>query len=287
MNSMSQNRNYHISLSDASRAVLQFFHDNLNGGNIQFGDVIRGTAREAKKLGFAELKFDDGSDFLNHEYAHVRTYILSIVWRFITQGLIVPGHPGDQNSSWPWLTITEYGKKSFKETAIITPFDPDGYIQHFEKIAQPSQIVKLYLTEALQCFISSCFIAATAMLGNVSEAILLEIMDKFRGCLKNPKEYERKVIQLKFIKQKWDAFSKYLATHRTSILQADNSLESALDQYIPNISTVIRLSRNDTGHPTGRNFDRDETEALFYLFPHYYKAAYSLIRLCQSGGMKL
>jgi hypothetical protein len=43
------------------------------------------------------------------------------------------------------------------------------------------------------------------------------------------------------------------------------------------IFDLIRKTRNEAGHPTGRALEREEAFALLQLFPSYCKAAYDVI----------
>lgn len=54
-------------------------------------------------------------------------------------------------------------------------------------------------------------------------------------------------------------------------------LESVLTQQINGIYDLIRRTRNDAGHPTGKRMERDETHALLLLFPTYCKTVHELM----------
>jgi len=54
-------------------------------------------------------------------------------------------------------------------------------------------------------------------------------------------------------------------------------LGSVLTQHIDAIYDLIRRTRNDAGHPTGKRMERDETHALLLLFPTYCKTVHDLM----------
>ncbi|MFH1653362.1 MAG: hypothetical protein ABIE74_04825 [Pseudomonadota bacterium] len=264
--------------SDTHKAVFLFFQKALQRSEqLQFGNVLRGTALCAQELGFIRCQFDDGSDFLNREYRKESEFVLQIVWSLITQGLLMPGIPGNQNDSWPWLTITEYGSQCF-QNGIVTPYDPDGYVANIKNDTNLSEKAELYLTEALHCFRSGCYIATMTMLGNVSETIILELMAAFSKKVSTYDSYERKVLKPNLIHKKWEGFSNYLQAHKGTILNDNGALRDAIEHHIPGIFLLIKTSRNSAGHPTGSKFTRTEVEGYFNLMPYYCRATYELIR---------
>jgi hypothetical protein len=50
-----------------------------------------------------------------------------------------------------------------------------------------------------------------------------------------------------------------------------------LTQHIDGIYDLIRRTRNDAGHPTGKRMERSETHALLLLFPTYCETADKLM----------
>lgn len=54
-------------------------------------------------------------------------------------------------------------------------------------------------------------------------------------------------------------------------------IQSVLTQQIDGIYDLIRRTRNEAGHPTGRRMERDETHALLLLFPTYCKTVHELM----------
>jgi len=269
--------------TDTFKAVFRYFKEALNQSHqLQFNDVIRGTARCAQELGFIECRLQDGSDFLNPEYANESQQVLQITWSFIVQGLIVPGNPRDPNASWPWLTITEYGKESF-EKDMISPYDSDGYVEALKP--DISANTEIYLLEALKCFKADCYIATMAMLGSAGESIILELFDAYGHSIKDRSKkdsYDKKVLKPRLIHQKWNEFYRHLSSHKSSLVSQDGSMNEAIEHYIPSIFNIIRSSRNESGHPTGKRFSREEVEGYFDLFPYYCKSTHGFIKFLKS-----
>jgi hypothetical protein len=90
--------------------------------------------------------------------------INEVIWSLIVQGVLVPGL-NDANLNWPFLRLSEYGKRCVAEERIL-PHDPDGYLREFHKAvpsADPS--ISEYLEESLQCYLRGLNKASAVMLG--------------------------------------------------------------------------------------------------------------------------
>ena len=59
-------------------------------------------------------------------------------------------------------------------------------------------------------------------------------------------------------------------------LECTQETEAVLTQHIDGIYDLIRRTRNEAGHPTGKRMERYETHALLLLFPTYCKTVHNL-----------
>ena len=54
-------------------------------------------------------------------------------------------------------------------------------------------------------------------------------------------------------------------------------LKENLDLDLNAIFGMLRIHRNEAGHPTGKRLSREQAYASLAIFPHYIKHLYSLI----------
>ena len=138
------------------------------------------------------------------------------------------------------------------------PDDRNSYMQRLLKDAPAtSATVQQYLLEALQTYEQECYLASAVMLGGAAEETTLEVAASFvkwRG-----KEAENLATILDNLRQfyvyKLQEFEKRLRVARREIPQefAEN-----LELQITAVLQLIRVTRNDAGHPTGRRIDRTD-----------------------------
>ena len=76
---------------------------------------------------------------------------------------------------------------------------------------------------------------------------------------------------------------KQLIPHiKTLTLPIKDGLELLLD----GVFTIIRINRNEAGHPTGKRFDRLNVLGLFSVFPLYCEKVSQLIEHLRSEPLK-
>ena len=92
----------------------------------------------------------------------------------------------DSNQSWPFLRLTEYGRKCIEEDRIL-PHDPDGFLRDFHReVPSADSTVVEYLTEALQCYIHGLHRSAAVMLGGASEQAVLLLIESCANSIADP-----------------------------------------------------------------------------------------------------
>jgi len=199
-----------------------------------------------------------------------------ILWELLIQGVIAPGF-NSSNLNLPFMHVTEYGKRCLQANSIL-PHDPDGYLERLERlVGQPlDSTVQTYIQEGLLTFLGGHYLAATVMLGVASEQCADLLIEAYSTAIANPSQraaFEKKVKQAgRSVKNRFDILRDELLR-----LNLPSELKDALDIQLSGIFTLIRYSRNDAGHPTGRIVDRDMTHGNLLLFPQYCKRVYELI----------
>jgi hypothetical protein len=175
----------------------------------------------------------------------------SLIARELAYVALSAGSPGD----WR-LHLTERGYAIVRDQQ-INPDDPAGYIERIVKQApSTTDTVKLYLREALKTYVDRSYLASAVMLGVAAEATMLETAtayvrwagpagEKLKSELENPR---------RFYVFKLEEFQKRLSVEKPKF---PPEIGDNLDLDVTSVLQLIRLTRNDAGHPTGRVIDRD------------------------------
>ncbi len=235
--------------------------------DMQFG----GIANEVEGLARKNGHLDKTVSLSPQETGLVRQEL----WRLIIGGVLVPGH-GDGGSSWPYVSFSEYGEKVILQQE-FSPYDPTGYVAQLKvEISNLDSIVLFYLQEALSAFRANLFVASTVMLGVASERLLDMLLGAFTGALASSIErsqFNEKTMGRQ-LSQRYEELRKRIDPKRS---QLPLDMGDNLVTYLGGVFTIIRLFRNDSGHPTGRTIQRDEAYANLYVFARYCKYMSQLV----------
>ena len=172
--------------------------------------------------------------------------ILEIFWDLFRQGVITLGLDS-ANPGWPWFrlsrfgqTVKQQGQTRFHDTAsyvsMIKGYDPDL-----------SDQTLMYLEEAAASFYAECLLSASVMLGVAAEAEFLRLVEiaaksATYGAIFAPVDKE------KFIRQK---IRKFQAAIAPIVKTLPSECTEELDTNLSMIQAVLRIARNDAGHPSG------------------------------------
>jgi hypothetical protein len=135
------------------------------------------------------------------------------------------------------------------------PRDITGYLRRLRQHSPPVDTVAIkYMEEALRAFNARCYLATSVMLGVASERVVLglaqSVVDargdqakKLRDALENPRTSQA---------TRFTELRKQLEPLRT---QLPSGLADTLT--LDAIADLLRLTRNEAGHPTGTAVDED------------------------------
>jgi hypothetical protein len=202
--------------------------------------------------------------------------VREIIWEFLIQGIIAPGM-NSSNLDFPFVHVTDYGISCLGAGNIL-PHDPDGYIERLIEIIESEidEIVLTYVVESLQTFLGGHYLASAVMLGVSSERLIDILIDSFLTSLDDPDakaKFERSLSKAgRSVKRRFDAIRKELLS-----MKLPPEIADALDIQISGVFTLIRYGRNDAGHPTGSEVDRDVVHGNLLLFPGYCQRVYGLL----------
>ena len=185
-------------------------------------------------------------------------------WGLVADGLVMPGSRNGQGNSLPWVTITDYGIQCVEEGRRL-PIDDVGFIEEMD-LGQVDEVIRLYVEEAVSSFSARNYLASSVMAGGAMERTILVLTEQYENKLATAKRstYKKDVLSQERIKTRFDKFLSFLES--TGIKKAlPRATQETLDSTFPAIVNFIRITRNEVGHPTGREISRDEAESMIYL----------------------
>lgn len=202
--------------------------------------------------------------------------IREVIQELINNNMIFPGTAGNHGSTYPWLTVTEYGKKCLREDNEL-PYDPEGYIQALQQqIPDLDEVTLAYVSEAITSYNKRCLLASIITLGVASENLILNLIDSFALSIQDTtkKQAFLKKIQDKNITKKYKVFIDEINQYRNAL---PTKMRTDITTILDGTFNLIRINRNDAGHPTERRFNEKIVYANLQIFAEYAKFIHSLM----------
>jgi hypothetical protein len=202
--------------------------------------------------------------------------VLEIIWDLIIEGIIRPGLGDASNHDFPWIHVTEWGTKVLSNGP-QTPYDPDRYLDRLSKdVPSLDRVILTYLTESLHTFRIGSLLSSTITLGCAAEKAILMLIGVYGDTLpKTQSEKFKANTKGKMIKRQFDEFRKMLESELRARLPRE--LDDGLDIELTALFDFIRNQRNDAGHPTGKQVERERAYANLQVFPVYLRKVYALM----------
>jgi len=76
---------------------------------------------------------------------------LDELWGLIIEGVVVPGWDDDGNGAWPFLRVTEYGKRCV-ESGEVTPHDPEGFLDALGRVRPLDAVEQRFVRQSLDAY---------------------------------------------------------------------------------------------------------------------------------------
>lgn len=201
--------------------------------------------------------------------------IMEGVWSLIAQGLAYIDYFQSAVENWS-LHITANGRAVLSDQG-INPDDPAGFIQRLNReVPDLNEIAESYVCEAVSAYNARLYRASAVMLGVASEAAVLEIAPLLGKILQGT-EAQKYIQTVNTSKQnyiaKFETFRKKLEAKKGSL---PSELTDSLDLTMNSVSDLLRVYRNDAGHPTGKIVDREDCFIHLQMFVRYAKKLYAI-----------
>jgi hypothetical protein len=193
------------------------------------------------------------------------------LWGLVGEGLVYLDPAGQARASsqdnWEWRLST-VGVQAAAGGS-WEPRDQDGYLRRLRReVRHLDPIVDQYAEEALRAFNARCYLAASVMLGVASERAFLNLANavavalgpdatKLTATLANPRASQH----TKFVE-----FRKVVEPRRA---QLPHDLADTLT--LDAVGELLRITRNEAGHPTGASIDEDAARTHLLIAGGYLK----------------
>ena len=201
-----------------------------------------------------------------------------VVHELLGVGVIVTGYSLSE-ASLPWIEITDYGFSCLDAGGIV-PHDSKTYLSDLgAAVPDLDSIAERYLHESLECFRRGCLMSCTVMLGGAAEKTFILLVETLGKAIQDPAakaDFEKQAVNEWRLKSKFTRFQREM--ERVQKLPSfPKDLREDLDIKLNGIFSLIRRSRNDVGHPSGKTVSKEDAHGLLLLFPGYCKTAYELM----------
>lgn len=194
----------------------------------------------------------------------------------IADGLIFIDFEQESPGNWD-LVLAKKGQHIIDSGDEFSPYDPDGYLARLKKtIPELDETITIYASESLRSFNADCYLSTLVMLGVASEKAFLLLSEAFAKWL--PDGQSEKFLSIlqdprQNIFAKFSEFRKRIEPCKPKLPAefADNmalTLDSVFD--------LIRVYRNESGHPTGKRVDKGDAFITLQMFATYLQKIFSL-----------
>lgn len=204
---------------------------------------------------------------------------LEVMWGLFREGLVIL-YPigGSYNDlfSFEWA-ISEKGRRYPSTQGQFEPDDPEGYLELLrQKLPEIDQIALRYIEESLTAYSADCNLAATVMLGGASERVFQLVGEAFVRTI--PQGEQNAFVKIFANKgasysQKLSEFRKQMESRRKGL---SGPLRDAIDPALNGVVELLRIDRNEAGHPTGAVITPEQVRLSLRVGAHYMEMMYLL-----------
>jgi hypothetical protein len=228
---------------------------------------IRGRVLRALAVERADTRFGE-SYFVSRMATELHCpprQVMETLWALVGDGLVYldTAGQGSGTSNW-WWQLSSTGR-SATSGGSWEPRDVEGYLQRLRAHRPAVDDVAIrYVEEALRAFNARCYMASSVMLGVASERVVNDLGYALADRLGT----------------KATKLSKLLSslTSRTAA-QFDETRKLLVQMDLPDgltdtltldaVADLLRISRNNAGHPTGAIVDEDTAHTHLQMAARY------------------
>lgn len=210
----------------------------------------------------------------NQLHPNDANFVLEVVWDLFRQGVITLGL-NTANPGWPFLRLSRFGKQIVQSQQPYRFHDSTSFLTLVQsEIPDILPEAITYLDEAVAAFYAGCLLASCVMLGVAAEAEFLRLVDVAVKSTTHGSAFQV-VTKEKFVRSKIKKFQMVLKPLLPT-LTPKNHFED-LETNLSLIQSVLRVARNDAGHPTGAS--APQREQVYVFLQLYVPFSRQLMRL--------
>jgi hypothetical protein len=191
--------------------------------------------------------------------------VLEALWGLVGDGLayLDPAGQGSGTDNWRWRPSA--AGIAAAQGGTWEPRDVDGYLKRL-RAHRPAvnEVAVAYVAEALRAFNARCYLATSVMLGVASESIINGLGHAIVAVQGS------KARQLeKLLHSPTSRIAKQFEEMRKQLILMDlpDGLTDTLT--LDAVADLLRISRNNVGHPTGVGVDEDTAYTHLHMAARY------------------
>jgi hypothetical protein len=188
--------------------------------------------------------------------------VRDVFWDLFRQGFITLGM-NDANPMWPWFRLSHFGQQTLQSDRPYRFHDTGSFLTMVRaEVPDIAPEAITYLDEAVSAFYADCLLASSVMLGVAAEAEFIRLID---ATVENPAYAAifAPVQAQRFIRQKITAFQTAI---KLLLQNFPREAVEDLDANFNMIQSVLRIARNEAGHPTATIPHREQVYVNLQLF---------------------
>ncbi len=190
------------------------------------------------------------------------------LWGLVGDGLVylLPAPGASSTDNWQWR-LSALGIGVATSGGNWEPRDPEGYLRRLRK-HRPSidEAALRYVEEALRAFNSRCYLATSVMLGVASERVLDGLAGAVVGALGDSAAKLQELLN----KPGTTQFVRFTELRkRLEPMRAELPEGLADTLTLDAVADLLRITRNEAGHPSGVGVDEDTAHTHLLVAARY------------------
>jgi hypothetical protein len=202
-----------------------------------------------------------------------RELISQTLWSLVGRGFVYIDIGQSAPENWEWR-LTGAGTATAQDEQ-FNPDDPERFLARLRTNAPDmSNLVAAYADEAVRCYTHGCYLASAVMLGVASEAAFLEMADASTAWLEGVGAAALKKIlddPRGHYVGKFSEFRKRIEPRKSDL---PDHLADGMSLTFDAVLDLLRIRRNDAGHPTGKSVSREDQYISLQMFGRYLQRLY-------------
>lgn len=203
------------------------------------------------------------------------------LWGLMADGLIYldPSGQGSSTDNWLWR-LSERGLQ-VAGGGPWEPRDPEAYLRRLcRRIPDLDPIALRYVKEALGAFNTRCYLASSVMLGVASEQVFVGLARSVVDALGSSAENLRRILD----NPRGSQHARFLELRkRLEPMRSQLPDDLADTLTLDAVADLLRITRNDAGHPTGRDVDEDTAYTHLQMAARYLEKMVALQRYFENN----